>query len=130
MSAMDVKVVDASALAAIVFGEAEAAEVERRFGDARLTAPALLRFEMANTCLMKLRRYPDSRSDLLNAFARFGGLIVETPGVDYSDILLLAEQFRLTAYDASYLWLAQHLDAELVTLDRPLARAAEALRQT
>jgi predicted nucleic acid-binding protein len=33
----------------------------------------------------------------------------------------------LTGYDASYLWLAQRLDAELVTLDRPLGRAAAAL---
>jgi len=31
-------------------------------------------------------------------------------------ILMLAEQFRLTGYDASYLWLAQRLNAELVTL--------------
>jgi predicted nucleic acid-binding protein len=30
----------------------------------------------------------------------------------------------LTAYDAAYLWLARHLDAELVTLDTELQRAA------
>jgi len=34
----------------------------------------------------------------------------------------------LTGYDASYLWLAQRLNAELVTLDRDLARAAALLR--
>jgi predicted nucleic acid-binding protein len=30
----------------------------------------------------------------------------------------------LSAYDASYLWLARDLDVELVTLDRQLAKAA------
>ncbi len=36
----------------------------------------------------------------------------------------LATETGLTAYDASYLWLARQLGAELVTLDQQLARAA------
>ena len=32
----------------------------------------------------------------------------------------------LTAYDATYLWLAKHLDAELVTLDGELGNASPA----
>jgi predicted nucleic acid-binding protein len=36
----------------------------------------------------------------------------------------LAEATGLTAYDASYLWLARTLNAELVTLDRKLAAAS------
>ena len=58
-----------------------------------------------------------------------GGLEIKTVGVDPADTLEVAEQFRLSGYDASYLWLARHLDAELVTLDRRLAEAAVALRQ-
>jgi predicted nucleic acid-binding protein len=42
----------------------------------------------------------------------------------------LAERSRLTTYGASYLWLARQRDAELAILDRQLARAAAALRQT
>jgi predicted nucleic acid-binding protein len=45
-------------------------------------------------------------------------------------INLLAEHFGLTTYDASYLWLARELDAELVTLDRQLAHAAAMLGHT
>lgn len=61
-------------------------------------------------------------------FAIQGGLGIETAEVDHAGILTLAEQFRLTGYDASYLWLAQRLNAELVTLDRQLRRAAARLR--
>jgi uncharacterized protein with PIN domain len=39
---MAVKVVDASALAALLFGEPEAEAVAGRLGDARLAAPSLL----------------------------------------------------------------------------------------
>jgi predicted nucleic acid-binding protein len=35
---------------------------------------------------------------------------------------------KLSLYDASYLWLARALDAELVTLDERLVRADEVLR--
>jgi len=124
---MEVKIVDASAIAAIMFDEPEADDMTRRLGGAILVAPALLQFELVNACVTKLRRYPDLRDTILQAFAVQGGLTIETAEVDQAATLVLAEQFRLTGYDASYLWLAQRLNAELVTLNRPLGRDAAAL---
>jgi len=40
------------------------------------------------------------------------------------EVIDLALTTRLTTYDASYLWLARQLDADLVTLDTRLGRAA------
>ena len=40
--------------------------------------------------------------------------------------LALAAQHGLSVHDATYLWLALDIDAELATLDRDLARAATA----
>jgi predicted nucleic acid-binding protein len=51
-------------------------------------------------------------------------LQIENADVDHAEVLTLAAGTGLTAYDASYLWLARTLDAELVTLDRQLARVA------
>jgi predicted nucleic acid-binding protein len=124
---MDVKVVDASALGAIIFKEPERENVARRLEGARLMAPALLGFEIVNACLTKLRRHPELRASILQAFLLQGGLMINPAEVDHASVLIMAEQFRLTGYDASYLWLAQRLNAELVTLDRPLGRAAAAL---
>ncbi|MBV9153353.1 MAG: type II toxin-antitoxin system VapC family toxin, partial [Alphaproteobacteria bacterium] len=98
-----------------------------RLEGAKLVAPALLGFEIVNACLTKLRRYPELRASILDAFLLQAGLRIEMADVDHTGILTLAEQFRLTGYDASYLWLAQRLSAELVTLDRQLARAAARL---
>ncbi len=48
---------------------------------------------------------------------------METVAIDHAATLDLAEAAGLTAYDASRLWLARSLGAELVTLDRKLAAA-------
>jgi predicted nucleic acid-binding protein len=129
MNGMAVKVIDASALAASIFLETEADRIDGWTAGAELAAPALIGFEMANACRTKLRRNPDERDVLLTQFLSYIAMSIGIHEVDLLATLSLAEQFNLTAYDASYLWLAQHLNAELVTLDRQLARAAAALGQ-
>jgi predicted nucleic acid-binding protein len=120
----DAKVVDTSALAALIFAEPEAEDIAKRLEGARLAAPALIDFELANVCLTKMRRDPSKRDAIRAAFGLASRLRVETVAVDYMGIVDLADATGLTAYGASYLWLARALDAELVTLDRKLAAAA------
>jgi predicted nucleic acid-binding protein len=120
----ETKVVDASALAALLFAEPEAESIAKRLEGARLASPSLLDFELANVCLTKMRRQPSERTAILAAFRLAERLRVETVSVDQTAILDLAEATGLTAYDASYLWLARSLKAELVTLDRKLAAAS------
>jgi predicted nucleic acid-binding protein len=119
-----IKVVDASALAALLFAEPEAEAIAGRLEGARLAAPALLDFELANVCLTKIRRQPTQREALHAAFRLAHRLRIETVAVDHAAVLDLAEATGLTAYDASYLWLARALGAELITLDGKLAAAA------
>ena len=125
---MPVKVVDASAIAALLFGEpdADAVAVAAQLAASRLVAPGLLPFELANVCLIKCRRHPEQRAALTAAFHLYDRLNVEEVAVDHHAALELAETTGLTAYDASYLWLAQQLGAGLVTLDKQLARAGAA----
>jgi len=120
---MAVKVVNASALAALLFDEPEAGAVAERLEDGNLVAPALLSFEIASVCLKKLRSSPQQREALLAAFALDARMPIEIIEVDHADTLRLAEAFGLSSYDAAYLWLAQKLAAELVTLDRRLQTA-------
>ncbi|WP_325676996.1 type II toxin-antitoxin system VapC family toxin [Rhodopila sp.] len=118
-----VKVVDASALAALIFSEPEADAIAGRLEGARLAAPSLLDYELANVCLVKIRRAPDQAKTLRAAYGMAHRLRVEIIAVDPLSVLELAETTGLTAYDASYLWVARSIGAELVTLDRKLAAA-------
>lgn len=124
---MGVKVVDTSALAALLFGEAEADQIADRLSASRLVAPALLGFELANVCLIKCRRHPEQNDALRAAFNLRSRMRIEELAVNHDESLALAATTGLTAYDASYLWLARRLNAELVTLDRQLGKAAAKL---
>jgi predicted nucleic acid-binding protein len=118
---MAVEVVDASALAGLLSGEPDGAAVAERLRGAELIAPALLPFEIANICVKKMRRYPDQRDALMAAFRMLDRMEVAVVEVDQGESYVLAERTDLTAYDASYRWLASRMGSELVTLDRQLA---------
>jgi predicted nucleic acid-binding protein len=122
-------VVDASALAAIVFQEPDGARVRERLEGAIVFAPSLLRYELANTAQKKIARQPADAARILAALAialdNGFGLIWQD--VDASDVVLLAGATGTTSYDASYLWLAGSLGADLVTLDKRLAAAVHTL---
>jgi predicted nucleic acid-binding protein len=121
-------VVDASALAAVVFQEPGGAVVAARLDGATVFAPALLKFELANVAWKKARRQPSDAAAILTALERAVG--VSGPllwrDVDHADVVLVAQATGLSTYDASYLWLAGSLGADLVTLDRRLSAVAEA----
>lgn len=118
------KVVDASALAALLFGEPAADAVAGTLGTARLAAPTLLRYEVASVCLKKSERYPKQRSALLEALDYMERLQIDEVQVPPGEAVALARRFDVTVDDAAYLWLARLLDAELVTLDRSLREAS------
>lgn len=119
-------VVDASALAAVLFGEPEAPEVAARLGDSALLAPTLFSYEVANICWKKLRRHPEKRAALLEAYSFLSLMGIEEVEVSIPEVLRLADRERLTVYDASYLWLSRKLGMELITLDTDLNAAAVA----
>jgi predicted nucleic acid-binding protein len=104
---MAVKVVDASASGALLFGEPDGAAVAGRLRAATLIAPALLPFEVANICIKKMRRHPEQRDALMVAFGMLDEMKVGIVEVDQGEALILAERSGLTAYGASYLWLAR-----------------------
>jgi predicted nucleic acid-binding protein len=118
------KVVDASAICAVLFAEEEEWRVKERVAGDAMVAPTLLSYEVANACWKKLRRYPERRPDVLVACARFSRLGIRHLEVNLVAVLLLAEATRLSAYDAAYVWLARALGVELVSLDRRVLQAA------
>jgi predicted nucleic acid-binding protein len=122
-------VVDASAISAIVFGESEGATIAAHIDGESLVAPTLFDYEMANIGWKKMRRHPDKHAALVAAMSRVPSLQITKVAVPLDELFALSTETGLTAYDASYLWLARSQDLELVTLDDELARVNQALRE-
>ena len=124
-------VVDASVLAAFVFQEPGFERLAERLEGATVCAPELLRFELANVAVTKARRAPSHAPEI---FARLAEVLdapwdIRWHPVNTTDVAVLAAMTGLSAYDAAYLWLAGRLEADLVTLDRQLARATGLTRK-
>lgn len=125
---MSVTVVDASAIAAVVFDEPEAGPVAAGAGSS-LIAPSLLRYELASVCATKLRRDPARSALTLARYALLDEMEIELVEPDWAALPRLADKWALSAYDAAYLQIALARAAPLLTLDARLARAHDTARQ-
>ena len=120
---MPVSVVDASAVGALLFGEPNAERMAAAMEGQSLAAPTLLPYEVASICLKKIAARAHEEQLILDALALFPALDVKLLAVPPAAAVEIALRRKLTAYDASYLWLAAELGANLLTLDAALMRA-------
>jgi predicted nucleic acid-binding protein len=121
-------VVDASAVAAVLFGEAHGATMAAHLAGETLIAPQLIDYELAHVCEKKIRRQTHQQDELLALFTTLEQIVIERVPVPPDEVVALALATGLSTYDASYLWLATDRDIELVTLDRELARVNAEIR--
>ena len=117
-------VIDSSVLAAFIYRENESDLAQGRMSAHILHAPVILPLEIANTAMNKLRRRSASLEDLADRLAGFDFGTIRLLAVPPSETFSLAARFNLSAYDASYLWLAGELHAPLLTFDKKLGAAA------
>ena len=100
-------------------------------GKAQLCAPDLWTYELFNLLIMAERRGRIDPPQIPGALH----LIQQVPITLYDHSTLLsrsrtatfASRFSLSAYEASYIELADRLQVPLRTLDQPLSQAAESL---
>lgn len=124
-------VIDANALVALVASEPDGPAVseliERWTAERReLHAPALARYEVANVLARQHAAGRLSKDDVKSGWQALEELPITYHALlDGPDVIDIAATLgRRSAFDASYVALARSLDAELWTLDGPLARNA------
>lgn len=124
-------VVDANVAVSLTIDPVRAAVIAehlREWAQARATlhAPALFRYEVASALTRGVVAGELLQSDATLAWDRIVGMpIVLHELREGPAVIEIARQLRRqSAYDAAYVALAQQLDAEVWTLDGPLARNA------
>ena len=126
-------VLDASFMMAFVFDDEQTPELTeraRRVLTNGAVVPRHWQLEMANSVLMSVRRQRIDAAKAATILAQLARLQVS---IDLPDAMAawtvtyaLAEQHRLTLYDAAYLELAIRRGLPLASLDRALIAAARA----
>lgn len=117
-------VVDASVLAAALFGEEENDLAMSWMRGHALAAPQLVDYEIANIALNKLRRKQIGADSAAQSLTLFAELELARLPASADGVFAIATQYDLSAYDASYLWLAVQLRSPLATFDKRLGTAA------
>lgn len=125
---MNLAVIDASVVAAIVFGEPEGWHWAEQINHYTLLAPDLLDYEIASVCHTKLKRQPEHELRWWRVFDDLADLQIQryalgSFGVQEKVLVQLAAQYGLTIYDSTYLGLALAQHCPLFTQDKALAKA-------
>ena len=125
-------VLDSSATLAWAFSDEGVMSVDAVFEEIvekGAFVPSLWPLEVANALTMAVRRNRISFQERKDALYDLSCLEIsidpETDRHAWKATLLLADQYNLTIYDASYLELAQRRRLPLVTLDKDLYSAAK-----
>lgn len=124
-------VLDSNVVVALVLDVRRGPAVERRLREwedagETLHAPSLFRYEVANALTRNIAAGAINASDARSAWEQIVAIEVRLHDLtDGPAVVAVAQKLqRESAYDASYIALAQELDAELWTLDGPLSRNA------
>jgi len=127
-------VLDSSATLAWIYGDEVTQAIRRLFdgvAENGAVVPTLWRLEVANSLTVAVRRRRIDPEFRRAALADLGHLDIttdqHTDSHVWNETLEIADRFRLTVYDATYLELAQRRGLPLATLDDELCTAAAAL---
>ncbi len=84
---MPIRIVDASALGALVFAEPDAEYVAERLADSTMAAPELLWFEMASIALKKIKNNPQLENQIKSALLMAYDLNIQLISVDHLQVI-------------------------------------------
>ena len=120
---MPAKVIDASVLGAIAFGESRKDEATALMDGAELYAPRLLPYELVSIALKKSKLEGGLSEEIRNSLTIAFNVEIRWVEPDHQGILEIAQESGLSAYDAAYLHASRSLGLPLITFDERLKAA-------
>ena len=120
-------VIDTSAVIAVIVGEPEKAAIIAATSGHTLIGPGSISWEIGNAFSAMIKQRRIDVEDAQRGLEIFDSIPLQYVNVDMANVLSIAAQVNAYAYDAYLLDCALRHTAPLLTLDRTLRRAADAL---
>lgn len=129
---MKVEVIDASFCLAHLLPDENHTEVDQAFidygnGVRQFVAPRLLAYEIGNAIKMAVQRKRMNQKQGEETLDRFLSLGIYLAETDFKKTFLIANSLALSFYDAAYIEIMYRKNADLLTLDTKLKKAATLL---
>ncbi|MDR0874303.1 MAG: type II toxin-antitoxin system VapC family toxin [Prevotellaceae bacterium] len=121
-------VVDANIFLAVLLNEPDNERIIEATRGVSFIAPEILPYEIGNALSSSLKRKHIDENEVLFAYQLFTQIPVRRTYVDIPAALELVNRFKIYAYDACYLEVAQRLNLPLFTLDTQMKEKAELLK--
>lgn len=116
-------VIDSSYVVAYLLSDESVPEVEdffEKMNKFTIYAPPLLRYEVTNALITCMRQKRLSEKEAHKAWKLFASHRITFLDIDFGTSIDIAVKNGITAYDASYIVLADDLKCPLLTLDNKL----------
>lgn len=114
---MLIRVVDATAVSAVLFGEPAAEYIVEQLEDAVIIAPTVLESHLCEICLQKMDDSDGYDGHYLEALSLLQVMDLHYIKQDPSEIVRFAAERNITVSEAYYLRLVYAFDADLVSLN-------------
>ena len=118
-------VIDVSAILAVIVDEPEKNRVVEMVTGHNLVGPGSIPWEIGNAFSSMLKQRRIGIAEARQGLAIFQSIAIRYLAVNLDNALSIAHSANLYAYDAYFLDCAARHAAPLLTLDRPLKRAAD-----
>ncbi len=120
-------VIDTSAIIAVIVAEPERDAIIAATSGHTLIGPGSIPWEIGNAFSAMIKQHRIGVSDAQRGLEILDSIPLQYVNVDMANVLSIAAQVNAYAYDAYLLDCALRHAAPLLTLDRTLRRAADAL---
>ncbi len=120
-------VIDTSAIIAVIVAEPERDAIIAATSGHTLIGPGSIPWEIGNAFSAMIKQHRISVADAQRGLEILDSIPLQYVNIDMANVLSIAAQVNAYAYDAYLLDCALRHAAPLLTLDRTLKRAADAL---
>lgn len=120
-------VIDVSAILAVIVDEPERDRIIEMVAEHDLVGPGSIPGEIGNAFSSMLKQHRVNLKDAQRGLTVFQSIAIRYMAIDFENAISIAHANNLYAYDAYFLDCASRHSTPLLTLDRPLRRAAEKL---